>query len=182
MPLSVRAPDSVSDMVHRAFPHRVEAGLGVSLRLAQDSDAEMITEWTRAPEVHKFWGGRPLTVDEALAKYTGRRAPDVASYMVCEGGRSVGYVQAWQRAGRFGLDMFIAVEAQGRGLGPRVARALATELTGLGWVPLTVDPALDNTRAISAWRAAGFHETGEFGEEDGSPTQVMSFSASGPAG
>jgi aminoglycoside 6'-N-acetyltransferase len=178
----IRCRDSLSVVVHRTFPTSVDADGGVSLRLAQDSDAEVITEWMRAPEVHKFWGGRALAVDDVLAKYTGRRAPDVASYVICERGRSVGYVQAWQNAGRFGLDMFLAVEAQGRGLGPRAARALAIELTNLGWVPLTVDPGVDNPRAIGAWRAAGFLATGEFAEDDGSPTQLMSFSASLSAG
>lgn len=162
-------------MVHRAFPSSVRVDSGVTIWLARDRDAESISDWTRAPEVFRFWKGRPVDVQEVLSKYTGRRAPEVVSYVICEQGRSVGYVQAWQRAGRFGLDMFLAVEAQGRGIGPQAARALATELTALGWVPLTVDPAVDNIRAIHAWRAAGFQETGELGEDGGVTTQVMSF-------
>lgn len=182
MPMSGRSdgsPDSVGVMTHRAFPSSVQADSGVQLRLARDSDAEAIADWTRAPEVYRFWGGRALEVDEVLAKYTGRRAPEVVSYVVCEHGRSVGYVQAWQRAGCYGLDMFIASEVQRRGIGPLAARALAGELTAAGWVPLTVDPGVDNTRAIAAWRAAGFRETGEFGDDDGVTTQVMSFVPSG---
>ncbi len=97
--------------------------------------------------------------------------------MICEQARPVGYVQSWQGQDRYGLDMFIAAEAQGRGIGPRAARALASELTALGWVPLTVDPAVDNPRAIAAWRRAGFEATGELGEDDGKGTQIMSFAA-----
>jgi aminoglycoside 6'-N-acetyltransferase len=164
-------------VVRHDFPTSVLADAGVTMRLARGTDAELLSEWTHAPEVNQYWGGRPITVQEALAKYTGRRAPEVVSYVICEQARSVGYLQAWQQQGRYGLDMFISREAQGRGIGPRAARALATELTALGWRPLTADPALDNPRAIGAWRAAGFEDTGELGVDDGKTTQIMSFSA-----
>ena len=171
-------PTSVSVVIHHVFPSTVVADGEVTLRLARDSDAQVISEWTHAPEVSRFWGGQAITVREALAKYTGRRAPEVISYVICELGRSVGYLQAWQRQGRFGLDMFISLAAQGRGIGPRAARAIATELAALGWVPLTVDPAVDDPRAIGAWRRAGFEATGELGEDEGKPTQIMTFACS----
>lgn len=173
---------SVSRVAYRTFPRSVVADSGVTMRLACDSDAELISEWTRAREVHQFWGGQPVEVHEVLARYTGRRAPEVVSYLICERARPVGYVQAWQRGGRFGLDMFVAAEAQGRGIGPRAARVLAIELSDLGWIPLTVDPTVDNARAIRAWRAAGFAATGEVGEGDGKVTQVMHFSPTQQAG
>ena len=162
-------------VVHRAFPGSVVADAEVTLRLANDSDAETISGWTRSPEVHRFWAGRVVPVEEVLAKYTGRRAPEVVAYIISERRRPVGYVQAWQQAGRFGLDMFISAEAQGRGIGPRAGRALALALTSRGWTPLTVDPAVQNVRAIAAWRAAGFAATGELGMDGGTATQVMAF-------
>ncbi len=128
----------------------------MELRLARDSDADAIAGWTRAPEVLEFWGGRPVELDEVLAKYTGRRAPDVVSYVILAEGRRVGYTQAWHRAGRYGIDMFIAADAQGRGIGSRAARALAYELITAGWTPLTVDPAVTNTRAIRLGGRQGF--------------------------
>jgi aminoglycoside 6'-N-acetyltransferase len=159
----------------RPFPTSVTAGADVTLRLARDGDAETISEMTHSRDVHQFWGGRPVTAQEALVKYAGRRAPEVVSYVICEGARSVGYLQAWQRDGRYGIDMFIAAEAQGRGIGPRAARAIAGELTRLGWTPLTADPVVDNPRALNAWRAAGFEATGEMGEDEGKATQIMCF-------
>lgn len=75
--------------------------------------------------------------------------------MVCERDEPVGYLQAWQEETRCGLDLFVAAHAQWRGIGPLAARALATELSALGWAPLTVDPAEDNARAVRAWRSAG---------------------------
>lgn len=164
-------------VTRHVFPGNLVADAEVRMRLARDDDAELISGWTHAPEVHMFWGGRAITAHEALAKYAGRRAPEVVSYVICENGLPVGYLQSWQGQGRYGLDMFIAAQAQGRGIGPRAAKALACELTGLGWVPLTVDPAADNPQAIAAWRRAGFEATGELGEHAGKATQIMSFAA-----
>ena len=163
-------------MSHLTYPHEVAAGEALRLRLADVDDAARISGWTSAPEVRRHWNaGQPVPVEEALEKYTGRRAPDVVSYVVCEHDEPVGYVQAWQDDGRFGLDMFVAAHAQGRGIGPRAARALAAELTDRGWTPLTVDPAVDNPRAVRAWQAAGFVPTGEVGTDDGVATRMMSY-------
>lgn len=158
-----------------SFPSLVRATSGVWVRLATDDDAQLIADWTDDPQVHRWWGGRAIAVDEVRAKYTGRRAPKVISYVICEQEDPVGYVQAWQRHDRCGLDMFIASHAQGRGVGSVAARALSEELTGAGWEPLTVDPALDNSAAIKAWRSAGFVETGEPVDDDGVLVQLMTF-------
>jgi aminoglycoside 6'-N-acetyltransferase len=155
------------------YPHGVTAGEDVTLRLAREADAPLISRWTRAPEVHQHWGGRALEVEEVRAKYCGRRAPGVVSYVICLGDEPVGYLQAWQLERRHGLDMFVSADAQGRGIGRRAARALAVELTAAGWAPLEVDPAVDNAVAIRAWEAAGFRATREQG--DGSDTLLMVF-------
>ena len=163
-------------MRHLPYPSDVDAGEDVTVRLAREDDAPVISRWTRAPEVHQHWGGRPMDVEEVRAKYCGRRAPAVVSYVVCHRGDPVGYLQAWQREARHGLDMFLAVEAQGRGIGPRAARALAVELAGAGWVPLEVDPAVSNLVAVRAWETAGFRATGDRGGDG--DTLMMVFSAS----
>lgn len=163
-------------VVLRSYPETVLAGPDLRLRLATDADAETLSAWTAAPEVHRSWGpGRRLSVEEVRAKYTGHRAPVVVSYVACRDEEPVGYLQAWQRDGRRGLDMFLAAHAQGRGTGPRAARALAVELDVRGWRPLTVDPAADDDRAVAAWRAAGFEPTGELGSDEGRVTRLMVF-------
>lgn len=158
------------------YPSALTVDESIVVRLADDSDARTISGWTRSPEVSRFWGGCELSPAVVLAKYTGRRAPEVVSYVITEIGRPVGYLQAWQIDGSFGLDMFISAQAQGRGIGSAVARAMAVELTARGWEPLTVDPAVDNARALRAWRTAGFLPSGAFGTDgDGRKTQVMRF-------
>lgn len=87
-------------MSHLTYPHEVAAGEALRLRLADVDDAARISGWTSAPEVRRHWNaGQPVPVEESLEKYTGRRAPDVVSYVVCEHDEPVGYVQAWQAAG-----------------------------------------------------------------------------------
>ncbi len=116
-----------------------------------------------------------MAVEEVRAKYTGARLPGVVVYVIETALGPVGLVQAWQEGQRCGLDMFVAAGAQGRGLGPVVARVLAEELTARGWRGLTVDPAVDNVRAVRAWRRAGFVATGECGVDGGHATEAMVF-------
>ena len=52
----------------------------------------------------------------------------------------------------------LAPEAQGRGLGVDAAEALVQHLFDeLGWQRVTGDPDARNTRAVRAWRKAGFN-------------------------
>ena len=76
------------------WPSDVHAGSDITLRLAYDDDAPLTCEWTRDSEVHLHWGGTPLTLDEVLGKYTGRRAPAVVSYVISSDDAPVGYLQA----------------------------------------------------------------------------------------
>ncbi|WP_083781938.1 GNAT family N-acetyltransferase [Kineococcus radiotolerans] len=152
----------------------VEAPLRLRLRRSHRSDAETIAAWLGREEVHRWWGGAPVPLEEVVEKYTGDRLPEVAVYVVETAGRPVGLIQAWQDDG-CGLDMFIAADEQGAGVGPAAARALAEDLTARGWRDLTVDPAVDNVRAVRAWRRAGFAPTGERGVDEGHETRLMVF-------
>lgn len=159
----------------RSHPRALSVG-GEGLRLSTPDDAELITGWLADLDVHRWWGGEPVPLAEVRRKYTGARAPDVVVHLVLRDGEPVGLLQAWRDPdGTAGLDMFLAAHAQGRGTGPRVARALAEELTRSGWGTLTVDPGVDNARAIAAWQRAGFVPTGERGEDEGRETLLMVF-------
>jgi aminoglycoside 6'-N-acetyltransferase len=59
------------------------------------------------------------------------------------------------------IDIFIAAEHQGRGLGPDAVRTLARHLfEQRGHHRLTIDPAADNARAIASYRRVGFRPVG----------------------
>ncbi|NAZ74324.1 GNAT family N-acetyltransferase [Kineococcus sp. T13] len=161
----------------RSYPSELtsEPSQGLRLRLSSPADAESITAWLAQEEVHRWWGGAPVALEQVVAKYTGVRLPGVVVYIIETAEAPVGLIQAWQEGARCGLDMFLAAGAQGRGLGPVVARALAEELTARRWRPLTVDPAVANVRAVRAWRRAGFVPTGERGLDEGREREVMAF-------
>jgi len=153
----------------------VDHPLFLRLRLATPADAERITGWLSEEAVHRWWGGAPVSRREVEEKYTGGRTPAVVAYVVEAAGRPVGLLQAWQDDDACGLDLFLAAAEQGHGVGPVAARALAEDLTARGWRHLTTDPAVENVRAVSAWRRAGFVPTGERGTDEGHETLVLVF-------
>lgn len=129
------------------------------IRLAEVTDAELLVQWHNDPDVARYWDDERFTRDEMIARL--RRA-DVEAHIVEADGEPVGYLQVWSEDDGGGIDMFLAPEARGRGLGPDAARAVARHLRDeRGWSRVTVDPYLWNEPAIRAWRRAGFRDVGE---------------------
>ena len=128
------------------------------LRPSAEDDLDRLAQWFADPTVFRWWGGRPLSRDEVAAKYTGERCPRVESYIVELEARPIGYIQYhFEGPGQVGLDMMLLPAFRDRGLGPRTARLMVAHLrSAFGWADITVDPAVDNPRAIRAWEKAGF--------------------------
>jgi aminoglycoside 6'-N-acetyltransferase len=141
------------------------------LRPATDDDLDLLVGWLADPDVYRWWEGRPLSREEVADMYTGRKKPDVEPFVVEADGVPVGYLQCWQGPETSGgIDMFLVPEARGRGFGHDAARAASRFLLDRrGWTEVTVDPMVDNIRAIRAFERAGFssqreeldHETGK---------------------
>jgi aminoglycoside 6'-N-acetyltransferase len=141
-------------------------GAQVTLRPVGDGDVDLLVAWHAHPEVRRFWDDKtytPETMRERLAR------PQVAPFIVEENGRPVGYIQAWWEAGteEAGVDLFLAPDARGRGLGPDAANALARHLLARGWARITTDPYVWNERAVRAWRRAGFVDIEERDPDEG---------------
>lgn len=123
-----------------------------SLRPAGERDVDRLVAWHADPEVSRFWDDETFTraeMEERLAR------PDVDAWIVEEAGEPAGYLQTHPE----GLDMFLAPEARGRGLGPDAARAMARHLRDeRGYERVTVDPYEWNEPAIRSWGRAGFVE------------------------
>jgi aminoglycoside 6'-N-acetyltransferase len=117
----------------------------------------MLVGWHADPDVAKFWDDETFTREQMLERL-GRT--DVDPYIVEAGGRPIGYLQAWSDddlPGVAGLDMFLVPPARDRGLGPDAGRALAEWLLGPGGMDhVTVDPYIENKRAVRGWEKAGF--------------------------
>ena len=146
------------------------------LRLAGEGDVELLVGWHAHPEVRRFWDDKTYTPETMRAKLA---RPRFEPYIIEERETPVGYIQAWWEEGADGggVDMFMAPDARGRGLGPDAARALAAHLLGRGWSRVTIDPYAWNERALRAFEQAGFVTLEERGADEGhsAPWLLMEF-------
>ncbi|HET6830146.1 MAG TPA: GNAT family N-acetyltransferase [Solirubrobacterales bacterium] len=123
-----------------------------------EADLDLLCQWFGDPRVAEFWGGTPMRRDEVAAKYLGRRRPQVESFVIYVDAVPIGYIQYSATGKTSGeMDLVLAPESRGSGLGPEAASALARYLLeALGWTRITVDPDRTNDRGIRAWEKAGF--------------------------
>jgi aminoglycoside 6'-N-acetyltransferase len=152
------------------------AGQNTSLRPAVHADLDLLARWFADPEVYEWWGGQPTAREVVATDYTGHRSPEIESFIVEDEGKPIGYLQYWFATDHSGgLDMFLIPEARGRGLGPDAARAMVDyPFREQGWTEITVDPLIDNERAIRAWARAGFvAEREDTDEQTGKPSLIM---------
>jgi aminoglycoside 6'-N-acetyltransferase len=139
------------------------------------TDYVLMAKWLSDPAVLEFYEGRdnPFDLKRVKAKF-GPRAMGKDRVVPCiveMNEVALGYIQFYplddsqkgeygldlhERA--FGVDMFIGESSQwGRGIGPRVLRALIRYLSrSEGAVVVTLDPHISNGRAIRAYEKAGF--------------------------
>jgi len=142
-------------------PERLE-GRRVTLRRPTSDDAPALAAILAAPEVGRWWPA--LDVDGVRRELIEPRA-DEEPWVIEQDGRVVGYIQSWEEAEpdfrHAGIDLFLAVSAQGRGLGPDAIATLAADLIDRrGHHRLTIDPVAANARAIAAYRKVGFRPVG----------------------
>jgi aminoglycoside 6'-N-acetyltransferase len=148
-------------------------GLRTSLRPATPGDVEILTEWFGDPEIFRYWGKRPMSRETILAKYTNQRKNVHAFLIECRG-TPIGYIQYHQFEDSpdphsAGLDMFVTAALRGRGLGADAVTAMVRFLsTTQGVTRITVDPLLDNPRAVTFWKKCGFRPVRDILEDDGS--------------
>lgn len=156
-------------------PHPVLQDGRLRMRPSTEADLPRLEGWFADPDVYRWWGGRPLSRETVAAKYIGRRCPRVESFIVEHGGRPIGYIQYHlEGPGDAGLDMMLLPRFRNRGLGPRSARLLLAHLASArGWTNITVDPAVDNARAIRAWEKAGFRIEREWPDHPDGPALLM---------
>jgi aminoglycoside 6'-N-acetyltransferase len=154
-------------------------GLKTRLRPATESDLDLLVGWFLQPEVYRWWGGAPLERETVAEKYVGRRRPGVESLIIERADEPVGYAQFHQgfedyhHEGEGGIDMFILPNFRRCGLGRDAIIALVDHfLFECGWTRVTVDPAKNNPRALSFWRACGFEYETDI--ESAEPAELLS--------
>ncbi len=157
----------------------------LSFRPANVADASLLYAWRQAPHVARWWNVAPYEASDVAAV-----AAELAGDAALEGHESlvvllydvpVGYVQTYN-AGRAsgdwwpdegdavrGLDVLLGeVTLTGRGLGPRIVRAVCARLfEDAGVESIIVDPHPDNARSIRAFEKAGFAAESRLATPDG---------------
>jgi aminoglycoside 6'-N-acetyltransferase len=139
-------------------------GERVVLRPLAETDVARIAELGADPEVARWWPG--LTPEHVLAKARGEgEEADVKAFAIVADGEVAGLIQHWEETDadfrHAGIDLFLGVPFQGRGLGTDAVRAMARHLLrDVGHHRVTIDPAAANERAVRCYEKAGFKRVG----------------------
>lgn len=137
------------------------AGREVVLRPLRPGDRGRLVQILAEPSVARWWG----TADADRAADDLFDTSEQAAFAIVLQGEVIGSIQFWEEDDpdyrHAGMDLFIATEHQGRGLGADALRTLARYLLEQrGHHRLTIDPALRNERAIHAYEKVGFRRVG----------------------
>jgi aminoglycoside 6'-N-acetyltransferase len=137
-------------------------GREVILRSTTPEDGRALTAIVTEPEVSRWWG--EFDIERVMAELV-VGDPTEDPYVIEHHGEIVGYIQAVEENEpdfrHAGIDLFLRTDVQGHGLGPDAIRTLAAHLIDdRGHHRLTIDPAADNSRAISAYAKIGFRPVG----------------------
>jgi aminoglycoside 6'-N-acetyltransferase len=132
-------------------------GEQVTLRPATNDDVEAFVAFLGEPGVTRWWGENDTaSVREQLAE-----AP---SYAIVVDDAVVGWLQVHEEAEpqypSVWFDIALASTVQGRGCGPEALRLAIRHQIERGHHRFSIDPAVDNERAIRAYAAVGFRPVG----------------------
>jgi RimJ/RimL family protein N-acetyltransferase len=134
----------------------------------------MLAQWLERPHWREWWGDPATELGFIEEMVEGRDT--TRPYIFLWTGRPSGYIQVWfigphqtpewaadsawlmeLPSDAVGVDLSIADERNlSRGLGSTVLRAFALELRKAGFETIVIDPDPANTRAVRAYRKAGF--------------------------
>ncbi len=134
----------------------------IVLRPAKLDDVPWLAAAAEHPSIARWWGE---TGDEVWRRRFVDEGEDAHRYVIEVAGAPVGFAQWYEEDDpeyrHAGMDLFLAEDAQGRGIGIEVVRLLARWLIEVrGHHRLVIDPAADNRRAIRCYERAGFHPIG----------------------
>jgi aminoglycoside 6'-N-acetyltransferase len=136
-------------------------GERIELRPLAATDVPRLAELGADPSVARWWP--EITDEKLLAKAEGR--DDVTAFAVEHEGEVIGLAHFYdpgdEEYEHAAIDLFVGAPHQGRGLGQDTVRTLARWLVSEhGHHRLTIDPALENERAIRCYEAVGFKRVG----------------------
>ncbi|MBU1492597.1 MAG: GNAT family N-acetyltransferase [Actinomycetota bacterium] len=154
------------------MPDAVMSFGGFTLIPMTEADLPRVVEWRSRPEVHEWYGGRPVTAEEIRAKHLDNTDPVTRSIVHLDG-EPIGflqfyeYIDEWKPAiglrpdeEAWGLDLYLGEpHLHGQGIGTRLVRGVAERLASEhGATRVTIDPHVGNTAAIRCYEKAGFRK------------------------
>jgi aminoglycoside 6'-N-acetyltransferase len=150
-------------------------GRRVRLRPLGAADAARLEAILREPDVASWWGGYeadPKRIVEEIFQDA-----DTVALAIDVEGEIIGLIQYEEENTpdyrHASIDIFVATDWQGRGLGTEALRLLARYLfQERGHHRLTIDPAAANERAIRAYERVGFQPVGAMREYERGPGGV----------
>jgi aminoglycoside 6'-N-acetyltransferase len=141
-------------------------------------DLPMMFRWLTNPTVAEWWDGPPASIDELEGKYVPRMdgSEAVYGYIASYAGEPIGFLQWYRLAtepehpavgmvpqGAAAIDLLIGEDRyRHRGYGRAMFRAFLREIVFAepDVTACAIDPCLENTAAIAAYRKAGFQDVG----------------------
>lgn len=147
---------------------------GVSLRPILESDLADLFRWRQDPEVVAFWDAAPADLDGCREEFLDLDTVPVWRFIIEWEGRGVGNIEyshpyadtdyLWTA----GIDIFIGEPAaRDRGVGTEAVRTLLQYLFEVKRVHrVTIDPEVENRRAIRSYEKAGFRFDGVLRHND----------------
>jgi aminoglycoside 6'-N-acetyltransferase len=134
-------------------------GEKVTLRPATEADVPRMSAIASEPTVAPWW----LDTDEDSVREEFLREASGAWVIQYEG-EVVGAIEYWETLEphyRYAsIDLMLDEAHQGRGLGTDALRTAARWLLAKGHHRLTIDPSVENARAVRAYEKVGFKPVG----------------------
>lgn len=144
-------------------------GEAVTLRPAIQNDVPQLLAILQAPEVTRWWGDpQPGDLEQEID------AEDIGVFVIEVEGEVAGMLQYHEETEPMyrsaGMDIALAPQYHGRGLGTDALRTMARYLfEDRGHHRLTIDPAADNVAAIATYGKIGFKPVGVMREYERGP-------------
>ncbi|MBX3227077.1 MAG: GNAT family N-acetyltransferase [Labilithrix sp.] len=137
-------------------------GVRVALRAVVEGDLARLREILGEPGVARW--GFELGDEELLGIETDDDLA-MSAFAIELAGRVVGWIGGWEKNHpeyrHAGIDLFLADDAQGKGLRPEAIRLVCRYLFDeRGHHRITIDPAAANEHAIRAYEKVGFRRVG----------------------
>jgi RimJ/RimL family protein N-acetyltransferase len=148
--------------------HAPIAGPRIHLRPIAEADLPDIVRWLTDPDVVRYYGDPPASLDQARAHYLEADVNPCWRFVIELDGRGVGEIQyhhaypgddyTWSA----GIDIFIGeADARDRGVGTEAIRTMLAYLFEQKHVHrVTIDPEVANARGIRCYEKAGFRLDG----------------------